>query len=382
MKKIIVFMLSICISFCGVMPVYANETVVNSKSSILLEPTTNTILLENNAKEKMPIASVTKVMTMLLIFEAIDDAKIKKDDVVTVSEHAAGMGGSQVYLEPMEQQTVDSLIKCIAVSSANDASVAMAEYIAGSEQEFVNMMNEKAKQLGMTNTNFVNACGLDDDNGYSCAFDVAIMSRELIINHPDVFNYTGIWQDEIVHKTARGEEPFGLANTNKLIKNYSGATGLKTGSTSKAMFCLSGTAERDGMQLVAVVLGANTPSDRVSEVIKMLDYGFANYTVQQIDSVDTPIATININNAENEDVKLYVKENKNIVIDKNNKSEVTKEAYVINNLTAPIAKGTKAGEIVYKQNGEIVTKVDLIVVEDVVKASFEKNVKKVLEAWL
>ncbi len=230
---------------------------LKTKSAILMEASTGTVLYEQNSDEQLPPASVTKVMTLLLIYEAVRDGKIKWDDKVTVSEHAASMGGSQVFLEVGETQTVADMTKCIAIASANDAAVAMAEYIGGSEEGFVDLMNARAKELGMENTMFKNACGLDTDGHVTTARDIAIMSRELITNFPDIEQYTTTWQDTITHTTRRGTTEFGLTNTNKLVRWYEGATGLKTGSTGNAKYCLSATANKNGMSLIAVIMSTH-----------------------------------------------------------------------------------------------------------------------------
>ena len=247
---------------------------IESPSAILLEAKTGTVIYEKNADEARRPASVTKVMTLLLIYESLDSGKMRKEDVVTISEHAASMGGSQCYFEPGEQQTVEDMIKCIVVASGNDAAVAMGEHLAGSEAGFVEQMNQKAAQLGMTNTHFENACGLEAEGHLTSARDIAIMSRELTLKHPDIFNYSSIWMDTIIHKTARGESEFGLANTNKLLKQYNGMTGLKTGYTSVAGYSICATASRNGVDLIAVVMGAPTKEIRNGDVTKLFDYGF------------------------------------------------------------------------------------------------------------
>jgi D-alanyl-D-alanine carboxypeptidase (penicillin-binding protein 5/6) len=230
------------------------------------------------------MASVTKVMTLTLIFEAIDSGYLDLQDTVTFSEHAASMGGSQAFFEAGEIQTVETLIKCISIASANDAAVAMAEAVSGSEEAFVARMNEKAAALSMTNTHFVNCCGLDDSDHYSSARDLAVISRELILSHPEIFSYCTIWQEDITHTTSRGSFPFTLTNTNKLLKQYPYATGLKTGSTSKAKYCLSATATKDNITMIAVIMGAETAKDRFKDAAALLNYGFANTIVYQEDS--------------------------------------------------------------------------------------------------
>ena len=264
-----------------IVPVTAAEMQFDAKSVILVEASTGKVLYENNADEALPPASVTKVMTLLLVMEAIDDGKISLDDMVPVSNNAASMGGSQVYLEPGEQMSVDEMIKCVVVSSANDAAVALAEFVAGSEEIFVEKMNERAKELGMVNSTFENTNGLDDtvSNHLTSARDIAIMSRELI-KHPKILEYSSIWMDTIRNGA------FTLTNTNRLIRFYNGANGLKTGSTSKAGFCISATALRDNMQLIAVVMGAPNRDTRNEIAKKLLDYGFANYTVASWDAAE------------------------------------------------------------------------------------------------
>ena len=254
---------------------------IESPSVLLMELNSGEVLYEKDADTARRPASVTKIMTMLLAFEAIDSGKLSLDGTITVSEHAAGMGGSQVYLEVGETQTVEDMLKCMIVSSANDAAVAVGEAIAGSEEAFVAMMNEKAKELGMNNTSFANACGLEAEGHLMSARDIAILSRELLLKHPEVLDYTTIWMDTIIHKTKKGESEFGLANTNKFLKKYEGANGLKTGYTSAAGFSMSATATRNGTTLIAVVMGSETKDIRYSDAGKLLNYGFANCNIYE-----------------------------------------------------------------------------------------------------
>lgn len=255
------------------------EIDISAKSAVLIDNNSGQIIYEKNKDKKVIPASITKIMTLLLIFDALKQEKIKLADEVSVSEYAASMGGSQVFLEPEETQTVDTMIKCISIASANDAAVAMAEYIAGSESAFVEQMNQKAVELGMAHTYFKNCSGLDDNiesGHYSSAYDVALMSRALITEYPDISNYSTVWMDTIAHNTSGGQSEFGLTNTNKLIRTYQGITGLKTGSTSKAKYCISATAERNGVNLTAVIMGAPDPKTRFTEAQNLLDAGFAN----------------------------------------------------------------------------------------------------------
>ncbi|MCD7777253.1 MAG: D-alanyl-D-alanine carboxypeptidase [Clostridiales bacterium] len=274
--------------------VYGAQYSVDCPSAVLIEQKSGKVLFSQNSDEKRPPASVTKVMTLLLIYEAVEEGKLSWDEEVTVSEHVAGMGGSQIFLEPGEKQTVKDLTKSVAIASANDAAVAMAERIGGSESDFVTLMNEKAKELGMNNTNFENACGLDSDNHYTTAYDIALMSRELLNKYPEIKDYTTTWQDTITHTTAKGQTEFGLTNTNKLIKQYSGATGLKTGSTSKALYCLSGSAERDGMELIGVIMAAPDPKARFKEMAGLLDYGFGSFSVLKSEEPGTRVGEVSV----------------------------------------------------------------------------------------
>lgn len=385
MKKIIFSLITVVFVLLQSFAVntYASQTqmpALISKSSILMEASTGQILYENNAEEAMPPASVTKIMTLLLIFEAQKEGKFQWDDMITVSEYAASMGGSQVFLEPEEQQTAKDMVKCIAVASANDASVAMAEFIGGSEEGFVAMMNEKAKELGMKNTVFKNACGLDVEGHVTSAKDIAIMSRTLITEFPEVTEFTTIWMDKITHKTRKGESEFGLANTNKLIKWYSGATGLKTGSTSAAKFCLSGTAKRNDTELIAVVMAAPNPKTRFQEVMKMLDWGFANFEVKKIVSQGEDMGNIMTEKGEKESVKIICENDINILVPKG-EGEIKKDTQIYESLKAPFEKGKKAGEIVVYVNGEEKGRSNIVASEGCEKISLVKMIEKIMALW-
>lgn len=385
MKKIIFSLITVVFVLLQSFAVntYASQTqmpALTSKSSILMEASTGQILYENNAEEAMPPASVTKIMTLLLIFEAQKEGKFQWDDMITVSEYAASMGGSQVFLEPEEQQTAKDMVKCIAVASANDASVAMAEFIGGSEEGFVAMMNEKAKELGMKNTVFKNACGLDVEGHVTSAKDIAIMSRTLITEFPEVTEFTTIWMDKITHKTRKGESEFGLANTNKLIKWYSGATGLKTGSTSAAKFCLSGTAKRNDTELIAVVMAAPNPKTRFQEVMKMLDWGFANFEVKKIVSQGEDMGNIMTEKGEKESVKIICENDINILVPKG-EGEIKKDTQIYESLKAPFEKGQKAGEIVVYVNGEEKGRSNIVASEGCEKISLVKMIEKIMALW-
>ena len=334
----------------------AVELEVAGKSAVLMDAATGTVLYEKNAHEKLAPASVTKVMTLLLIMEAVDSGKIKWEDTVTASEAAAAKGGSQIYLKVGETMSVTDMVKSIAVSSANDCACAMAEHLAGSEGAFVGLMNEKAKSLGMNDTNFVNCTGLDDDpdaeNHRTSAWDIALMSRELLTKHPDIKRFTTIWMD-----TVRNGE-FGLSNTNKLIRFYSGATGLKTGFTSGAGYCLSATAEREGMELIAVVMGAETSQLRNSTCKQLLDYGFANFAVVSPEMGEEAVVPVRLGSADG--VRLVPGENPRLLIDKALKSGITTDISLEPEVTAPVSQGQQLGLLTIRSGETILAQVSLV----------------------
>lgn len=356
---------------------------ITSQAAVLMEGSTGELIYAKNKDEKLRPASITKIMTMLLIFEAIDEGRIALTDEVSVSEHAASMGGSQVYLEPYETQTVDNMIKCISISSANDACVAMAEFIAGSEEEFVARMNHRAKELGMNNTNFVNSCGLDVDNHYSTAYDVALMSQALIMNHPEITNYSTIWMDTIIHVTRKGEIEFGLSNTNKLIKTYNGITGLKTGSTGLAKYCLSATARRNGMDMIAVIMAAPETKIRFQEAAKLLDYGFANCSMYKDEHSDLVVEPLAINKGVEETITYKPEKTFSYVCLKDkNPENITREIVLNPDITAPIKENDKVGEINYYYNGELIGTVNLVSKQTVDKATFMDYFGKTMKKFL
>ncbi len=356
---------------------------ISSQSAILMEKSTGQILYEKNSHEKLPPASITKIMTILLIYENQKNGKFSWDDTVTVSEHAASMGGSQVFLEPNEQQTAAELTKCIVIASANDAAVAMAEFIGGSEEGFVQMMNEKAAQLKMNDTTFVNACGLDTDGHVSSANDIAIMSRYLLLNFPEVCQYTTTWMDTITHKTRKGETQFGLTNTNKLIKWYSGATGLKTGSTGLAKYCLSASAKRNDMELIAVIMAAPDNKSRFKEAMKLLDYGFGTYEVKKLCDKNSDCGTIPVVKGSTDTVNLKTADDVSALMKKGSDTEITAQKQIYESLTAPFNAGEKAGEIVYiTKDGKPVGKTDIVTEYGVEKATVADNLQKLLKKWI
>ena len=342
----------------GLLPgnVRAAGPEVAAKSAVLMDVQTGTVLCEQNPHEKLAPASVTKVMTMLLIMEAIDAGKISWDDRVTASEAAASKGGSQIYLKVGETMTVSDMVKSIAVSSANDCACAMAELIAGSEEAFVQMMNDRAGELGMNDTHFVNCTGLDDDPAAkehrTCAYDIALMSRELLKNHPDIKKYTTIWMD-----TVRGGA-FGLANTNKLVRFYSGCTGLKTGFTSGAGYCLSASAQREGLELIAVVMGSDTSQNRFAACKSLLDYGFANfalYTPQLQDPAAVPVKL-----GQEDAVTAMPAGETALLVDKGQRNAIRTEVTLEESVTAPVSQGQRLGTLTVKAGERVLTQVPLV----------------------
>ena len=375
-----------------VQPVYAEnvttETVaeessgvqITAPSAILMEASTGQVIYEKNSDTQRAPASVTKIMTLLLIFDALEEGKIKLEDQVTTSEFAASMGGSQVFLEPGEIQTVDTLIKCIAVASANDACVVMAEYICGNEGEFVSRMNERARKLGMANTNFVNCNGLDAEGHVTTARDIALMSRELITKYPQIREYCMIWQENIIHTTRNGSTEFGLSNTNKLVRHYEYATGLKTGSTSQAKFCISATAEKNDMELIAVIMGADDSKVRNSEAVTLLNYGFGKCNLFRED-VEPEIKPVEIKKGEKEQVKVKQRAVFTYVDTTGADVNAIERKVEMRELTAPIKKGEKVGVAHYYLNGKEIGTVDIVATENVGEIRYVGALQNVLERF-
>jgi serine-type D-Ala-D-Ala carboxypeptidase (penicillin-binding protein 5/6) len=346
----------------------------NASSAILIERDTGQVLFEKNSNEKLPPASMTKVMTMILIMEAIESGKIKLTDEVQVSEFAASMGGSQIFLEPGEAMTVNDLLKGIAIGSANDASVAMAEYIAGTHDSFVDMMNDKVKELGLTNTHFVNTTGLPAENHYTTANDMAIMAKELL-KHESITKYTGLYEDYLREDT---EDRFWLVNTNRLVKFYNGVDGLKTGYTSEAKYCLTATAKRNDMRVIAVVMGAPTSKERNRQVTQMLDYAFANYATKKLYDRHQFINDVKVSKGSKANAKLVTSETISLLTKKGDAKMDVSTEIIVDKLHAPIQKGEPVGQLVVKNNGKVVTKSPLLASEDIPKASWWKLMKRTI----
>lgn len=356
---------------------------LQSHSVVLMESSTGQVIYEKNAAERLSPASITKIMTLLLTFEAISQGNASLSDQVIVSEHASSMGGSQVYLAQGEVQTLETMIKCIVVSSGNDASVAVAEHIAGSEEAFVQRMNEKAAALGMVDTHFEDCCGLtESDNHYTTARDVAIMSRELTYHYPEVLNYSGIWMEDIVHDTPQGRSVFGLSSTNKLLKQYPYATGLKTGFTSKAKFCLSATATKDGIDLIAVIMAAPDSKTRFSEAQVLLNHGFALCRLYVDENKDV-LPEVKVEQGKQETAKVvYQSAYRYLDINGNDLSQVTKEVKLPEYVTAPVEAGAMAGSADYYLNGQLIGSMPVLYAETVERAGFGDCFHTILQLFL
>lgn len=384
-KRCIAVMLCLVCFFEGNMTVLADDVVLqlSSPSAILMEASTGTVLYEKNSDEIRSPASITKIMTLLLTFEALEKGRIKLEDEVVTSAYAKSMGGSQVFLEEGEKQTVDTMIKCITVASGNDASVAMAEYIAGSEEVFVQMMNEKAAELGMSNTRFLDCCGLSSDSGHhTTARDVAIMSKELITKYPDIYNYTKIWMEDITHVTGQGSKLFTLASTNKLLKQYQWTTGLKTGSTSTAKYCFSATASKDGIDLIAVIMGAPDFKVRFSEAKSLLEYGFA-MTRLYTDENKEQLAPMQVRGGKQSQIEVKPEgEFRYLDVTGADFSQIEKKYTYLEVLEAPVKRGDKVGSIEFVLQGKNIGTVEIIATEDVEKAQYSDYLQNVIMDYL
>lgn len=363
----------------------APEMELTAASCVLMEASTGTVLYEKEPDARLSPASITKIMTLLLIFEALDQGKIHLTDQVVTSEYAASMGGSQVFLEAGETQQVETLIKCIVVASGNDASVAMAEYIAGSESEFVARMNARAEALGMNNTHFEDCCGLtDSDNHYTSARDVAIMSRELSTRYPQIHDYSTIWMENITHNTARGSSEFGLANTNKLLKQYPYATGLKTGSTSKAKYCVSATAEKDGILLIAVIMAAADYKIRFQEARTLLEYGFANCRLYQDTAADRePLPELPVDAGKRESLVLQYGEDFSWVsVGGEDIGRIERIIALPERVSAPVAQGDTIGSLEYFLDGKEIGSIPIFAGESIERAGYGDYLRKLFDLYL
>ena len=368
--------LALCILPAGASPADAGLSL-SCASCLLMEKETGAVLLEDNAHEKLEPASVTKIMTLLLVMEAVDSGRVSLDDMVTVSAYAAGMGGSQVYLEEGEQMPVSEMIKCVTVVSGNDCSVALAEHLAGSEGAFVAQMNQRAQELGMADTTFLNCTGLPAQGHLTSAHDIALMSRELILNHPKIRDYTTIWMDSI----RNGE--FGLTNTNRLVRFYEGATGLKTGYTSSAKYCMSATAERDGMELIAVVMKSPSVNQRFEDAKALLNYGFASYSLVPV-YPDAPLAPVDVLLGAQSQVQPRPQRDCRLLVRKGEESQVTTRLSLAENVEAPVEPGQTLGQLEVYVGGELRDTIPILASQGVDRLSvpgiFSRMLSKLLMA--
>lgn len=352
-----------------------DELDLECESAILIEQNSGQVLYEKNAHEQLRPASVTKLMTILLTFEALEAGQITLEDKVPCSQNAASMGGSQIWLDPREELSVNEMLKAMCVVSANDCVMAMAEYIAGSEEAFVQKMNEKAAELGMKDTCFKNCHGIDEDGHVTSSYDISLMSRELLLKHPDITNYTTVYMDSLRDGKSQ------LVNTNKLIRNYKGATGLKTGSTSLALFNLSASATRDDLSLIAVVMKAPTSADRFADAKKLLDYGFKNYEFKQFGRSGDIVGNVSVEKGIEKNVNAILKDNCGVLLKKETENNIVQNVQLEPKLSAPILKGQKIGEVVYSCDGSVIKSVDIIAENDIIKESFSNVLKFVYGKW-
>lgn len=359
------------------------EPVIQTPHAVIMEVSTGKILYEKGAQDKIHPASVTKVMTMLLIFEALEEGKIALTDEAVTSAHAKSMGGSQVFLEEGEKQTVETLLKCIVIASGNDAAVTMAEHLAGTEEAFVDQMNQEAKRLGMENTHFVDCCGLTDSvNHYTSAHDVALMSRELLYRFPQVTQYSHIWMEDITHVTAKGSSRFTLTNTNKLLRSFDGCDGLKTGSTSLAKYCLSATAQRNGIRLISVVMTAPDTKTRFADAGTLLSYGFSKCSLYEDEDMGTP-SPIKVKGAAEESTDLvYESGFRYLSTSGEDFSKIRKTLQLQEEIKAPLASGEQVGALVYTLEGKEIGRVAVVTEKEVKKAGYLDWLNRVVRWWM
>ena len=354
------------------------QQLIEAPGAVLMEKETGTVIYSRDPDTRRSPASITKIMTLILIFDAIREGTLHLEDSITTSAYARSMGGSQVFLEEGEKQTAETMIKCIVIASGNDASVAMAEHVAGTEQAFVERMNERAKDLGMKNTHFVDCCGLtESQEHYTTPYDIALMSRELINSHPEVKEFSNIWMEDITHVTGKGEKDFTLSNTNKLIKQYTYATGLKTGSTSKAGCCLSGTAMKDGIELIAVVMAAPTSKIRFKDAVTLLNYGFSVCSIYQ-DAEEPDVKYASVEAGVKDEVSIKKSEDFSYMFLENFSDSDIRKEYTVDTMMAPVHEGDKAGTINYYYKDRLIGSVDLMAAETVEVMDYSDSLRKVL----
>ena len=373
MKRAVGFLAALVLTIGLARPCWGLELTLTSHAALLMEKTTGEILYAQNEHDALPPASVTKIMTVLLTMEAIDSGRIALDDMVTVSAYAAGMGGSQVFLAEGEQMSVDDLLKAVCVSSGNDAAVALAEHVAGVTELFVEQMNNRARELGMKDTHFVNCTGLTAEGHLTSAHDIALMSRELLLHHPEVRNYTTIWMDTLRSGT------FGLSNTNKLIRFYEGATGLKTGFTQEAGYCISATAERDGMELIAVIMKGTTSDSRNADAKMLLNYGFSTYTLTDIQPEEPlPVLPVTLGAADTVTLTLP-EEGRTLLLEKSRSGGLTQTVELPETVAAPVQAGQQVGTLTVQQDGAALLTVPIVAAETVEKLSWGQMTRHMLQ---
>ncbi len=367
MKKLIALICAVL-----VLGTSARAVEVAAPSALLMEKETGTVLFAKDEHAKLEPASVTKIMTLLLTMEAIDSGQLSYDTVITASAHACSMGGSQIWLKENEQMTVDDMLKAVCVVSANDCAVALAEQIAGSEDAFVERMNQRAGELGMNDTTFKNACGLPAAGHVTSAHDIAVMSRELILNHPDIRQYTTIWMDTLRNGQSQ------LVNTNKLVRFYEGATGLKTGSTDSALYCLSGTAERDGMELIAVIMKDATSAQRFEDAKTLLSYGFSTYALKNV-TPETPLAPVPVTLGTQATVQPVLGEGGSLLLEKSKAGDLQQSVTLAESVEAPVARGDVLGTLSVTSGGEVVTEIPLLAGEEVPRVTYGQMLLRLLQ---
>ena len=383
MKKILssslLVFLALCflISPCARIAMAENDVDISSKSGILMDYASGEILFEKNAETHLPIASMVKMMTILIALEEYDEGNVTLDTMISTTENASGMGGSQVFIDPYVEYSFEDLLKSVIMASANDASVALAEYFNGNEKSFVNRMNKRAKELGMTNTNYVNCTGLPAPEQYSCAKDSAILMRE-ILKHDLYHNYSSIWMDTLTHPSGRETE---LVNTNKLIRYFEGCDGGKTGSTNEAGCCLTASAKRNDMRLISVIIGAENSKTRFNESSLLLSYGFANFENKLLVDMNSPLQKVKVNKGKIEEVEVYGEETFSVIVKKGDNATYETNVEIPDNIKAPLKNGEVVGKVVITKEGNVIKEVNVVVKEDVKHSSYLDSFNKIVENW-
>ena len=383
MKKIFSSSLLILLAFCFLVFPCTNvvsaesDVDISSKSGILMDYASGEILFEKNAENHLPIASMVKMMTILIALEEYDEGNVTLDTMISTTENASGMGGSQVFIDPYVEYSFEDLLKSVIMASANDASVALAEYFNGNEKSFVNRMNKRAKELGMTNTNYVNSTGLPAPEQYSCAKDSAILMRE-ILKHDLYHNYSSIWMDTLTHPSGRETE---LVNTNKLIRYFEGCDGGKTGSTNEAGCCLTASAKRNDMRLISVIIGAENSKTRFNESSLLLSYGFANFENKLLVDMNSPLQTVKVNKGKIEEVEVYGEETFSVIVKRGDDATYETNVEIPDNIKAPLKNGEVVGKVVITKEGNVIKEVNVVVKEDVKHSSYLDSFNKIVENW-